>query len=141
MGVVLACLLAPGCAEFDGETYPQVVEPRDVERVRDLPSTHFVIGEVSDRASCTTTHGDLADALLSLLSCAPDRRLERRLRRTAAKSGGELLVGFGCSDTVQTATHSVQDPNGDTTTQTETTVTTECSAQVARAYARDLVWW
>lgn len=131
---VLAGLLSAGCAEYQGEVHPKVVQAADVDLVERLPEGFRLIGEVLAEASCERGGEDgLAEKLATEIECAHRRRLERRCRRLAAKNGGELLVGFEC--TVEFESFDAWDEEHGSYTRTDKTTT--CSAEVARRTDRD----
>ncbi len=106
----LACVL-PACADFEGKSYPRVVQASDVEFKPRLPDDYRMIGSVTASSSDPDDEeedndwddweddeifdGELLEALLFKTS---QPRLRRRMRRVAARNGGELLVGFHCEE-------------------------------------------
>ena len=127
-------LSVSGCADFDGDRFEQVVKGREIELRTALPPGYQITGEVSAEVEHTI---DGNDGILWGLWCDVDLRFERRMKRAAARAGGELLIGFDCEhDEFEDRGPEHDDP--DTwAIETELTCRTRCTAEVARLISRD----
>ena len=103
-----------------------------VERL--LPQGYFLIGEVEAEDSTTLT--DPTD-LDYQLYCEVDDLLLRRMKRAAARNGGEMLVGVECFYEDIEDVYTVFD-SGWVYEQVELTCSTYCWAEVARHQDRDV---
>lgn len=119
-------LLLAACADFDGTSYAQVVSADEVEFAEQLPDGYFIIGEVTGQA-WRRTEGYGSDPCNGLFDL--EARAERRMRRKAAKNGGELLIGSDCRGRIEEG----EDLDGNY----QQTCDMECSAEVARRLDRD----
>lgn len=124
--------MAAGCsAEYEGDVYPQVVTPREVKTNCDtVPEGARVIGVTTEFSQASV---DADSFLQAALWCSVDRRLIRRMRRTASEVGGEFLVDVRCEI--------VEDEEQPTTVFSDEEATLECEtrcvAEVARRWSHD----
>ncbi|MEM6294648.1 MAG: hypothetical protein AAGA54_25460 [Myxococcota bacterium] len=125
---VLPCLLfATACSSYEGEIYPQVAKTREVRMEQTMPAGYRSIGVASGQASCCET------STFSEPDCSPEHRALRRVRRAAARAGGEALVDVWCHSEVS-RDEWYDDEDGWTY---EVSVFTDCQAEVARAWSHD----
>jgi hypothetical protein len=83
----------------------------------------------------TQSNGD--DPVEYALSCEIDARLVRRMKRVAARNGGELLYAVICTyDETEDTSAELDDPET-WGVEAELTCRTSCSAEVARRADRD----
>lgn len=125
--------LAQGCAEFDGESYEPVVSGNEVEIHDELPDDHFRIGSV-DADEEHTVDGN--DPIERALWCDADRPI-RKMKRVAARNGGEVLYDVFCEyDEVEDDSWLADDPE---TWHVESVLTCSmwCSAEVGRRDDRE----
>lgn len=132
---MLAFSMMCGCTgDYDGEVFERVVSASNVE-VRDrVPDGFRVIGDVYD---FDESEVDGSRAIARTLWCQPDRRLLRRMKRAAARNGGELLIDFQCAHEQEEDLDPIHDDPETSRVETELYCFTECTALVARAWAHD----
>ncbi len=120
--MILSALFLAGCrSDYDGESFPSVVEGREVEVVDEVPSDARVIGFVSDSEE---NNIDSSTVIEEALSCDVENRLIRQMKRTAADEGGEFLVALFCETTEEEEEGSVY-------------CETYCEADVARRWIHE----
>ncbi len=131
---LVAALFAPACADFDGESFDPVVRGDEVEVHDELPEGYRWIGGVDAEAEHTVD----GDSVVEVdLWCDVDDRLLRRMKRVAARNGGELLFDVTCEhDRYLDDSEFADDPD---TWEIETALTcsTWCTAEVGRRTDRD----
>jgi hypothetical protein len=95
--------LALGCAapgvQYRGRTAPSVAGPAELREVELLPEGYDRIGHVSARCRLVEGKRPPRGARLVDVDCG-ESRLMAGVRETAARSGGELLVGRRCSSRI-----------------------------------------
>lgn len=134
--IVLSALFLAGCRseDYDGDSFPSVVEGYKVEIVDEVPSDARVIGFVSDSEE---NHIDSSTVLEEALSCDVENRLIRRMKRAAADEGGEFLVGLFCETTEGEDADSVHDDPDTSEAETPVYCETYCEAEVARRWIHE----
>ena len=91
---LLVGFLFGGCSsDYEGDRYPQVVDWHDVQVVDEVPSDARVIGVASEYEESNV---DGTSVVEYSLWCNLDDRLIRRMKRAAAREGGEFLVDVQC---------------------------------------------
>jgi hypothetical protein len=126
--------LATACSDFDGESFDPVVEADEVQVEDELPEGYRWIGGVDADAEHTVDGNSIVEVELW---CEVDARLLRRMKRVAARNGGELLFDVVCEhDRILDDSVFADDPS---TWRVETVLTcsTWCTAEVARRSDRD----
>lgn len=133
--IVLSALFLVGCrSDYEGESFPSVVEADEVMEVDAVPSDARVIGFVSDSEENTIDGSRLVERALS---CDVEDRLVRQMKRTAAGEGGEFLVGLYCETTEEEDTSSIHDDPDTSRVETSLYCETYCEADVARLWIHD----
>lgn len=123
--LILALLVAGCSSEYEGERYPQVVDWEDIEVVEDVPGDAREIGVVSEYEESNI---DGTSFVEYALWCNLEDRLVRRMKRAAAREGGEFLVDVQCE------TYEEEDLSfGESDLYCET----RCEAGVARRWEHD----
>lgn len=132
--IVFSALLLAGCRseDYEGDSFPSVLEGYQVEIVDAVPSDARVIGFVSDSEE---NHIDSSTVLEEALSCDVENRLIRRMKRAAADEGGEFLVALSCETTEDEDPTSVHDDPD--TSQVAVYCETYCEAEVARRWIHE----
>ncbi|MEM6994109.1 MAG: hypothetical protein AAF721_26585 [Myxococcota bacterium] len=130
----MVATLAACRADYDGDAYPPVVRASEVELRDSVPDGFRVIGTVSAEEENVVNGNSLIQVGLH---CRIEDRLVRQMKRSAADSGGELLVAVDCyEDAVEDTSRAADDPTTDEI-ETELTCFTACTAEVARAFVHD----
>lgn len=134
--IVLSALLLPGCiSDYEGESFPLVVESHEVESVDVVPDDARVIGFVSDNEEHTLNHNGLIERALY---CDVEDRLIRRMKRAASDQGGEFLVDVLCETTQEEDNSSIHDDPETSEVESSVHCWTYCEADVARGWIHDL---
>ncbi len=120
-------LLSTACTSYEGESFPRVAQGRETRTEASVPPGYRVIGVAVGEASCCSSSS------FSEPDCSATDRAMRRLRRAAAREGGEVLVDVWCHDDVHYDEY--YDPEEGWTY--EVSVYTDCEAEVARAWSHD----
>jgi hypothetical protein len=126
--------LATACADFDGESFDPVVEADEVEVRDELPEGYRWIGGVDADAEHTVDGNSLVEIDLW---CDVDTRLLRRMKRVAARNGGELLFDVECERERWLDDSPAADDPETWDVETALTCSTWCTAEVARRSDRD----
>ncbi|MBV1860591.1 MAG: hypothetical protein KUG77_19415 [Nannocystaceae bacterium] len=134
-GIVLSALFLAGCrSDYEGESFPSVVEGNEVESVDAVPDDARIIGFVSDGEEHTIDGNSLGQ---QALYCGVQDRLVRQMKRTAADQGGEFLVAVFCEATETEDASSVHDDPETNRVETSMRCETYCEADVARRWIHD----
>lgn len=117
--------------DYEGDSYPEVVDWREIRLVDEPPPGTRVIGVASGEASnTTTTSGSPTCSNL-------DTRATRRMKRAAAFEGGEFLVDVSCWTTAHPDMSSAYDDPDTSATEYCLHCRTSCDAEVARHFSHD----
>lgn len=132
---VLCGLALLGCrSDYEGESFPRVVRNAQVEVVDEVPADARVIGTVSDVVEETLDGNNILERILY---CGVEHRLTRRMKRTAARNGGEFLVGLHCTVIEDEDDHPRHDDPTTDEVETHMYCETQCDAEVARRWEHD----
>lgn len=127
-------LLGACSSGFEGESYERVVSSLEVKVEDSLPDGYRIIGSVFSETENVINGNSIAERALW---CGVDNRMLRRMKRQAARNGGELLIEFECFHDESHDTSSEHDDPDTNRVETELTCSTACYADVARAWAHD----
>lgn len=124
----------PACSDFDGESFDPVVSGDEVEVHDALPEGYRWIGGVDADAEHTLD----GDSLLEIdLWCDVDTRLLRRMKRAAARNGGEVLFDVECEQERWIDDSPFADDPDTWEIETALMCSTWCTAEVGRRSDRD----
>ncbi|MGH1343553.1 MAG: hypothetical protein ACRBN8_18495 [Nannocystales bacterium] len=133
--IILSALFLAGCrSDYEGESFPPVVEADEVESVDAVPDDARIIGFVSDSEDSTLDGSSLVERALY---CNVEDRLIRQMRRTVADEGGEFLVGVYCETTEDEDRSAIHDDPDTSRVETSLYCETYCEADVARRWIHD----
>lgn len=133
-GVLCGLVLTACSSEYEGESFPRVVRASDVEIVDPVPQDSRVIGVVTHLEEAEVNGNSITERALW---CDVEERLIRRMRRTAAREGGEFLVDVYCSTFEDEDDSPVHDDPDTAIVETSLHCETYCEAEVARLWAHD----
>lgn len=131
-----ALCLTACVGKFEGESFPKVAAGKDVRVVEDVPEEARIIGVA---AEVEDGYIDGSSFIQHALWCNVERRLIRRLKRTAAREGGEFLVALHCDTTEIEDDSPIHDDPETPSTETEIYCETYCTAEVARFWHHESV--
>jgi len=133
--IIVGALFVGGCrSDYDGESFPPVVEADEVELVDAVPEGARVIGFVSDSEDNTLDGSSLVERALY---CDVEDRLIRQMKRTVADEGGEFLVEIFCEATEDEDRSAIHDDPETSRVETSLYCETYCEADVARRWVHD----
>lgn len=133
--IVLSALFLAGCSsDYEGESFPTVVDANDVESVESVPDDARVIGFVSDDEESTIDGSSLIE---QALYCNVENRLIRQMKRTASDQGGEFLVNLVCETEEEEDNSAIHDDPETSEVEFELYCWTYCEADVARRWIHD----
>ena len=133
-GVLLGLFLTACSSEYEGESFPRVVRASEVAVVDELPHGTRVIGIASHLEEAEVNGNSITERSLW---CDVDDRLIRRMRRTAAREGGEFLVDVYCSTFEDEDDSPIHDDPDTAIVETSLHCQTYCEAEVARQWVHD----
>lgn len=133
--IVLSALFLAGCrSDYEGDSFPSVVEGYKVKILDEVPSDARIIGFVSDSEE---NHIDSSTVLEEALSCDVENRLIRRMKRAAADEGGEFLIRLSCETAEEEDDTSVYDDPDNGEDEIAVYCETYCEAEVARRWIHE----